>query len=66
MGTQQNKETKKVKRAHSLFIDNLKIYQESHQKLEVINEMIVKASMERVTMLRNLHKLFLEKVKLMH
>ena len=39
---QRDKE--RVKIAHSLFIDNLKIYQESHQKLEVVNEIIVKAS----------------------
>ena len=36
----------RVKRTHSLFIDDLKIYQESHQKLEIVNEMIVKASMD--------------------
>ena len=36
----------RVKRTHSLFIDDLKIYQESHQKLEVVNEIILKASME--------------------
>ena len=35
---------KKSKKKHSLFIDDLKIYQESHRKLEVVNEMIVKAS----------------------
>ena len=33
-------------RTHSLFVDDLKIYQENHQKLEVVNEMIVKASMD--------------------
>ena len=36
----------RVKRTHSLFVDDLKIYQESHQKLEIVNEMIVKASMD--------------------
>ena len=36
----------RVKRTHSLFVDDLKIYQESHQNLEIINEMIVKASMD--------------------
>ena len=41
---QRHKE--RVKRTHSLFTDNLKIYQESHPKLEVVNEMIVKASMD--------------------
>ena len=35
-----------VKRTHSLFVDNLKMYQENHQKLEVVNEIIVKASMD--------------------
>ena len=35
-----------IKRTHSLFIDDLKVYQESHQKLEVANEIIVKASMD--------------------
>ena len=37
---------RRVKRTHSLFIDDLKVYQESHQKLEVVNEIIVKASMD--------------------
>ena len=27
-------------------MDDLKIYQENHQKLEIVNEMIVKASMD--------------------
>ena len=27
-----------VKRAHSFFIDDLKIYQETHQKLQIVNE----------------------------
>ena len=35
-----------IKRTHSLFIDDLKVYQESHHKLEVANEIIVKASMD--------------------
>ena len=35
-----------VKRTHSFFIDDFKIYQETHQKLQSVNEMIVKASME--------------------
>ena len=35
----------KVKRTHSLFMDNLQIYQESHENFEVVNEMIMKASM---------------------
>ena len=35
-----------IKRTHSLFIDHLKVYQENHQKLELKNETIVKASMD--------------------
>ena len=35
-----------VKRTHSLFVDDLKVYQENHQKLEIVNEIIVKASMD--------------------
>ena len=31
------------KRTHSLFIDDLKIYQENLQKLQIVNEMIAKA-----------------------
>ena len=34
-----------IKRTHSLFIDDLKVYQENYQKLETANETIVKASM---------------------
>lgn len=34
-----------VKRTHSLFVDDLKVYQECHQKLEVANEIIIKVSM---------------------
>ena len=33
-----------IKMTHSLFIDELKVYQKNHQKLEVTNETIVKAS----------------------
>ena len=33
-----------LKRTHSLFIDDLKVYQQNHKKLEIANEMIVKAS----------------------
>ena len=35
-----------MKRTHSLFIDDLKTYQENQQKLEIANETIVKASMD--------------------
>ena len=34
------------KRTHTLFIDDLKVYQESHKKLEVMHGIIVKASMD--------------------
>jgi len=33
-----------VKRTHSLFVDDLKVYQESHNALKVVNEIIVLAS----------------------
>ena len=33
-----------VKRAHSLFVDDLKVYQESHKTLKDVNEMTVQAS----------------------
>ena len=33
-----------IKRTHSLFIDDLKVYKESHKKLEIVNEIIVKVS----------------------
>ena len=46
MDMQWDKEMKKSKKTHSLFIDDLKIYQENHQKLEAVNEMIMKASMK--------------------
>ena len=36
----------RVERTHSLFVDDLKIYQDNYQKLEMVNEMIVKASMD--------------------
>ena len=35
-----------LKRTHSMSIDDLKVYQENHRKLEVANETIVKASMD--------------------
>ena len=35
-----------IKRMHSLFIDDLKVYQENHQMLEIANDTIVKASMD--------------------
>jgi hypothetical protein len=33
-----------VKRTHNLFVDDLKVYQESHNTLKVVNEIIVQAS----------------------
>ena len=33
-----------VKRTHSLFVDDLKVYQESHEALEIVNEIIVQTS----------------------
>ena len=33
-----------VRRTHSLFIDDLKVYQENHDRLKAANEMIVQAS----------------------
>ena len=35
-----------TKRTQSLFIDDLKVYQENHQKLEIPNATIMKASMD--------------------
>ena len=35
-----------IKRTYILFIDDLKVYQENHQKLEIANETIVKVSMD--------------------
>ena len=33
-----------IKRTHNLVIDDLKVYQENHKKLEIVNEIIVKIS----------------------
>ena len=33
-----------LKHTHSLFVDDLKVYQESHKTLNDVNEMIVQAS----------------------
>ena len=35
-----------IKRTYSLFINDVKVYQENHQKLEITNETILKASMD--------------------
>jgi hypothetical protein len=37
---------RKTKRTHSLFIDDLKVYQESHRKLQIANDIIVQASLD--------------------
>ena len=33
-----------VNRTHSLFLDDLKVYQETEEQLEILNEMLVQAS----------------------
>ena len=43
MGPLGNQE---VIRTHSLFIDDLKVYQENHARLKVANETIVQASLD--------------------
>ena len=40
------RDEERVKRIHSLFIEDLNIYQENHRKREVVNEIIVKSSMD--------------------
>ena len=35
-----------LKRSHSLFINDLKVYQQNHRKLKIVNETIVKASQD--------------------
>ena len=35
-----------LKKTHSLFIDDLKVYQQNHEKLKAVNETIVKASLD--------------------
>ena len=37
---------KNLKRTHSLFVDHLKVYQQNHEKLKMVNETIVKASQD--------------------
>ena len=37
---------RRLKRTHSLFIVDLKLYQKNHKRLEVVNEMIVQAGLE--------------------
>ena len=44
--TMVQRDKERIKRTHSLFISDLKIYQDSHPTLEVMNEMIVKTSMD--------------------
>ena len=35
-----------LKRTHSLFIDDLKVYQQNHEKLKMVNVTIVKGSQD--------------------
>ena len=44
--TMRRRDKGRVKRIQNLFIDDLKIFHESHRKLEVVNKMIVKANMD--------------------
>ena len=37
---------REIKRTHSLFVDDLKVYSENHQSLAAVNETIVKASFD--------------------
>ena len=43
MGPPRNRD---VKRTHNLFIDDLKVYQESHEKMLMVNDTIVQASVD--------------------
>ena len=45
MGPPGNRE---VIRTHSFFIDDLKVYQENHARLEVVNETIVQESLDTI------------------
>ena len=42
--TKQGVQNRDVSRTHSLFVDDLKVYQESHEILRYVNEVIVQAS----------------------
>ena len=37
---------REIKRTQRLFIDDLKIYQQNHQKLKMANEILLKASID--------------------
>ena len=37
---------REIKGTHSLFIDNLKTHQQNHQKLKMVNEILIQASMD--------------------
>ena len=39
-------EKRDVKRTHSLFVDDLKVYQENHKTLKGVNDMILQASID--------------------
>ena len=59
-GAHQVKE--RSKRTHSLSIDDLKTYQQNHQKLKKANEILVQASMDTgaIYRLKNVLKLYLK------
>ena len=53
-----------IKRTHSLFTDDLKTYQQNHQKLKMANEILVQASMDTGTIygVKNVLKLYLKMI----
>ena len=55
---------REIKRTHSLFIDDLKTYQQNHQKLKMTNEILVQASMDTGAIYdaKNVLKLYLKMV----
>ena len=55
---------REIKRTHSLFIDDLKTYQQNHQKLKMANEILVQASMDTGAIYdaKNVLKLYLKMV----
>ena len=55
---------RKIKRTHSLFIDDLKTYQQNHQKLNMANEILVQPTMDTGAIygVKNVLKLYLKMV----
>ena len=55
---------KKIKRTHNLFIDDLKTYQQNHQKLKMANEILVQVSMNTgvIYSVKKVLKLYLKMV----